>query len=199
MDPLGHSKPMEPWPDRLRRMRKAAGYTQAGAAEALGIAAASIAQWEIGRTKPSRDRLMDVSRIYKVSVEEVCGTDLPKPKPTPDRPDWALRFAAAIWAVWGDDVELAASPDWLNTGAALLEKISSGKQEADAWLLMRLNAKTGIPLWWFSEGRWDGIPSEIAGRIGAYDRSLIPDHPGASDAAPMEGHSGTMRRRIREE
>ncbi|MBS1015180.1 LexA family transcriptional regulator [Acetobacter persici] len=68
------------WPTRLKRLRNATRLSQAKVARELGISAPSVAQWEIGRTKPSLDRLPAIARLYGVSLETLCGNDLGSPK-----------------------------------------------------------------------------------------------------------------------
>ena len=68
---------MEPLHGRLTRLRAAAGLTQRGVAQALGIKSPSVAQWESGRSRPDLDRLPALARLYRVTVEELCGTDFP--------------------------------------------------------------------------------------------------------------------------
>lgn len=76
---LTHYRSMESWPTRLKRLRTATRMSQAKVAKALKIAAPSVAQWEIGRSKPSLDRLPALAELYGVSLEEICGTDLGSP------------------------------------------------------------------------------------------------------------------------
>lgn len=71
---------MDTWPERLKRFRNATRLSQAKVARALGIAPASVAQWEIGRSKPSLERLSALAALYNVSLEELCGNDLGSPK-----------------------------------------------------------------------------------------------------------------------
>lgn len=73
---LIHDGSMEDWPERLKRMRNATRLSQAKVARALGIAPASVAQWESGRSKPSLERLPQLSDLYKVALTDLCGTDL---------------------------------------------------------------------------------------------------------------------------
>lgn len=71
---------MEDWPTRLRRLRNATRLSQVKVAKVLGISGPSIAQWEIGRSKPSLDRLPLLAELYGVTLEELCGTDLGDPQ-----------------------------------------------------------------------------------------------------------------------
>jgi len=68
---------MEPLHERLARLRQAAGLTQREVATALGIKSPSVAQWEGGRSRPDIERLPALARLYKVTVEELCGADFP--------------------------------------------------------------------------------------------------------------------------
>jgi transcriptional regulator with XRE-family HTH domain len=68
---------MESLNERLARLRQAAGLTQRRVAQALGIKSPSVAQWESGRSRPDLERLPALARLYKVTIEELCGTDFP--------------------------------------------------------------------------------------------------------------------------
>lgn len=71
---------MEDWSARLKKFRASTRLSQAKVGRALGIAAASVAQWEIGRSKPMLDRLPAIAALYDVSLEELCGQDLGSPQ-----------------------------------------------------------------------------------------------------------------------
>jgi len=68
---------MESLNERLARLRQATGLTQREVARALGIKSPSVAQWESGRSRPDLERLPALARLYKVTIEELCGTDFP--------------------------------------------------------------------------------------------------------------------------
>ncbi len=59
--------------------RKKAGISQAAAGEKLGISAASICQWETGKTVPDSKRLLDIAELYGCTVDELL-------RPDPDVP-----------------------------------------------------------------------------------------------------------------
>lgn len=76
-----HKRKMnDDWPTRLKKLRNATRLSQAKVARALGISAPSVAQWEIGRSKPTLDRLPAIANLYGVSLETLCGNDLGSPK-----------------------------------------------------------------------------------------------------------------------
>lgn len=62
--------------DRLRAARREAGLTQREVARQLGIAAASVAQWEIGRSRPDIARLARLAELYGVRPDALLG-DIP--------------------------------------------------------------------------------------------------------------------------
>jgi transcriptional regulator with XRE-family HTH domain len=68
---------MESLNERLARLRQATGLTQREVARALGIKSPSVAQWESGRSRPDLERLPALARLYKVTIEELCGPDFP--------------------------------------------------------------------------------------------------------------------------
>jgi transcriptional regulator with XRE-family HTH domain len=73
---------MEPWPNRLARLRNSAGLTQAQVSDHFGIKPSSVAQWEGtgGRiTRPSIDKLPKLARLYGVDLHVLCGSDFPLP------------------------------------------------------------------------------------------------------------------------
>ncbi|MFT8990429.1 MAG: helix-turn-helix domain-containing protein [Gluconobacter albidus] len=70
---------MDDWATRLKRLRTKTRLSQAKVARALGIAPASVAQWEIGRSKPSLDRLPAIASLYGVDLKDLCGPDLGSP------------------------------------------------------------------------------------------------------------------------
>lgn len=76
---------MEPWPDRLKRLRLAAQppLSQAAVARHFGIAPPSVAQWESGRSKPDIDKLPRLATLYNVTLETLCGEDLAFPRGYP--------------------------------------------------------------------------------------------------------------------
>lgn len=62
--------------------RQKAGLSQAAAAKQLGISAASVSQWETGKTAPDSKRLLDIASLYGCTVDELLVSDVA----TPDTP-----------------------------------------------------------------------------------------------------------------
>jgi len=59
---------MDTLADRIRRYRFTSGLSQAQLAARMGIKPSSVAQWELGQTRPHSTRLSALSEILCVSV-----------------------------------------------------------------------------------------------------------------------------------
>jgi len=55
--------------ERLRRLRKARGFTQVLLGERLGITYHAIGRWERAYDAPDRDRIPDLARLLGVSTD----------------------------------------------------------------------------------------------------------------------------------
>ena len=65
---------------RLRECRENAGFSQKYVAIELGISAPSVANWERGKTKPTRENTIRLADLYGVSVDYLLGrTDATSP------------------------------------------------------------------------------------------------------------------------
>ena len=58
--------------EKLTRARKAAGLTQADVAARLDVSRQAVSRWEGGQSKPSTERLLELARIYDVSLDWLC-------------------------------------------------------------------------------------------------------------------------------
>lgn len=59
--------------ERLKTLRKEAGFTQVDVAEKLGISQPAYASWERGAKKPTQDNLVKIAQILNVSVDYLVG------------------------------------------------------------------------------------------------------------------------------
>ena len=57
--------------ENIRRLRKTRGMTQSQLAVALGISVATLSSYECGKTTPSMDSILQMSRYFKTSVDEI--------------------------------------------------------------------------------------------------------------------------------
>lgn len=61
--------------NRLQQLRKANGYSQDVLAEKLGISRQAVSKWERAESSPSVDNLIDLARLYGITVDEMLNTE----------------------------------------------------------------------------------------------------------------------------
>lgn len=59
--------------DRLIELREQNNLSQLEVAEALNVSRQAISRWETGRAKPSTEKLIALSRLYGVALDELVG------------------------------------------------------------------------------------------------------------------------------
>ncbi len=57
--------------DKLAELRNKKGLSQIAAAKALNVSRQAISRWETGASAPSTENLIELSRLYGVSVDEL--------------------------------------------------------------------------------------------------------------------------------
>lgn len=55
--------------------RKKAGLNQVDAAKVLGVTQGAISMWENGRTKPRSTQIVEIAKLYGVTVDELLRED----------------------------------------------------------------------------------------------------------------------------
>lgn len=58
--------------EKLTQARKAAGLTQADIAARLSVSRQAVSRWEGGQSKPSTEKLLELAKIYDVSLDWLC-------------------------------------------------------------------------------------------------------------------------------
>ncbi len=133
--------------ERLRWLRKQAGFTQVEVSQALGCEQAMISSWEVGRTRPSAVTLGALARHYGVSLpglESGLGfmeeaTRRPQPEPPADEPSGSATLALPPAApgqvmLLDERTGTQTSTDAAEAMAALLRALKKGRK---AWLVVR--------------------------------------------------------------
>lgn len=72
---------------RLRRLRKARGFTQAELARALGISQPTVAYYENEDGRPGGDLVLKLSETLGVSPEEILAGQAPRRRGVPETPE----------------------------------------------------------------------------------------------------------------
>lgn len=62
--------------ENIKKARKAAGVTQKGLAEALGVYQKDISRWENGERTPSVEALAGICKALKVSADTLLETGI---------------------------------------------------------------------------------------------------------------------------
>ncbi len=60
---------------KLFDMRKKSGLSQEQVAEKLGVTRQTVSKWETDQTTPDFDKIVPISKLYNVSVNELFGED----------------------------------------------------------------------------------------------------------------------------
>jgi len=68
--------------EKLAALRKEHGYSQLYVAERLNVSRQAISRWEVGSSVPSTENLLELSRLYGVSLDELVGHDAAEKAPT---------------------------------------------------------------------------------------------------------------------
>lgn len=61
--------------NHIKEYRKAYGWTQTDLGKRLGVTAANVSSWEVGRTEPTVAQSIRMSELFNCSVQELFGMD----------------------------------------------------------------------------------------------------------------------------
>ena len=76
--------------NKLKKLRKDKGFTQADVANVLGVTGGTISMWETSKREPSRKNLVSLSKLYEVSIEDFLQVPKDEKKDIPS--NWNLSF-----------------------------------------------------------------------------------------------------------
>lgn len=71
--------------EKIQRLRKESGLSQEALAERLGLSRQAVSKWESGSAIPSIDNLVELSRIFQVTVGELLSLEGAQSGPSVDR------------------------------------------------------------------------------------------------------------------
>ena len=66
--------------ENLNRLRKEKGWSQEELGNRLNVSRQTVSKWELGSTTPELNKLMELSRIFQVSIDELLGNKIPLEK-----------------------------------------------------------------------------------------------------------------------
>lgn len=61
---------------RLMGLRKQKGWSQEQLGERVGVTRQTVSKWELGDTTPEMNKLIDLSRVFELSLDELAGQEL---------------------------------------------------------------------------------------------------------------------------
>lgn len=65
--------------EKLIKLRKAAGLSQEELGNRLDVARQTVSKWELGETTPEMDKLVELSNLFNVSIDEMAKeTEIPE-------------------------------------------------------------------------------------------------------------------------
>ena len=145
--------------ERLTQARKARGLSQAEAAERLNVSRQAISRWETGTGMPTLDNLIQMGKLYQVSLDElVYGSggaeateEVPEPEIPPEEPETVQAPKRRRPALLGILVLVAAGLLALGIWGSGLMNSNKSKQSSSVIVV------GGV------EQDWDKLPLDRAG------------------------------------
>ena len=62
--------------NRLTKLRKEHGYSQEDLADKLGVSRQAVSKWERAEATPDMDNLIELAKIYEISLDEIVGNKI---------------------------------------------------------------------------------------------------------------------------
>ena len=69
--------------DKLMQLRKEKGLSQEELGFRLGVTRQTISKWELGQTTPEMDKLLELSKLFDVSIDDMVGNEAEASKTEP--------------------------------------------------------------------------------------------------------------------
>ena len=61
--------------EQLICLRKQKGLSQEQLGDQIGVTRQTVSKWELGETTPEMDKLIQLSKLFEVSIDELVGND----------------------------------------------------------------------------------------------------------------------------
>lgn len=94
--------------DRIRALRKEAGWSQAELAERIGVDPGRVSRYEAGRITPSADALVRLAEVLNVSIDHLLIDDIPR-RPLHSAEDVLGDRLASLGELGEEDLHLVLS------------------------------------------------------------------------------------------
>lgn len=61
--------------EKLMELRKQKGWSQEALGEAVGVSRQTVSKWELSETTPEMEKLIEISRLFDISIDELVGNE----------------------------------------------------------------------------------------------------------------------------
>ena len=69
--------------ENLQALRKKKGWSQEQLAVAIGVTRQTVSKWELGSTTPELEKLLALSKLFQVSLDDLTGNQPPQSQSGP--------------------------------------------------------------------------------------------------------------------
>ena len=73
--------------EKLYELRKKEGLSQEELAEKVGVSRQTISKWEMGQSSPEMEKLVNLSKLFSLSIDELVGNDVTNEKENTSQED----------------------------------------------------------------------------------------------------------------
>lgn len=77
---------------KLMQLRKERGWSQEQLGEQINVTRQTVSKWELGETTPELKKLLELSKLFEISIDELTGNDSFKQTHSQDPDPYAGRF-----------------------------------------------------------------------------------------------------------
>lgn len=70
--------------EKLQKMRKERGYSQEQLADIIGVSRQAVSKWESGMSYPETEKLIELSKLFSMSLDELLKEEITEEKPVLD-------------------------------------------------------------------------------------------------------------------
>lgn len=73
--------------DKLIELRKARGWSQEQLGETVNVSRQTVSKWELGLTTPEMEKLIELSNVFDITIDELVGRPAPQENASQNQPN----------------------------------------------------------------------------------------------------------------
>ena len=89
--------------NKLYELRKQKGFSQEELANRLNVSRQTVSKWEVGDSTPDMEKLVAMSDLFGISLDELVTGKAPEPAPAPEAPPRSELYSDIKEKVLTDD------------------------------------------------------------------------------------------------